>query len=118
MKRWIVLVTVAVAALANAPAALGASSSDTFLLIAEHPNIGTAANGDFVEVTVDGGSWFDASPRAVSATGDFTHKDPDGNVLGAGTWTATSLSASTSTGAGVSLRLVPTSVTTTCAEER
>jgi hypothetical protein len=91
MKRLIVLVLVAVAALASGPAAQSAQSSDTFLLIAEHENIGTAANGDSVEVTVDEGSWFDASPKAVSATGAFTHLDPDGNVLVAGTWTATSL---------------------------
>jgi len=91
MKRWIVLILVVLAAIVAAPAAQGASSPDTFLLIAEHPNIGTAANGDFVEVTVDEGSWFDASPKAVSATGTFTHHDPDGNILGGGTWTATSL---------------------------
>jgi hypothetical protein len=91
MKRWIVLVLVALAALAIGPAAQAASSPDTFLLIAEVPNIGTAANGDSVEVTVDEGSWFDASPMAVSATGAFTHLDANGKILGAGTWTATSL---------------------------
>jgi len=51
----------------------------------------TAANGDHVAVTVDEGSWFDASPKSVSATGEFTHFDANGNVHGAGTWTATSL---------------------------
>jgi hypothetical protein len=66
-----------------------AFSPDTFLLIAEQENIGTAANGDYVAVTVDDGSWFDASRRAVSASGDFTHFAPDGTVRGAGTWTAT-----------------------------
>jgi hypothetical protein len=91
MRRWIVLVLVIVGSIATAPAARAAFSPDTFLLIAEVENIGTAANGDSVEVTVDEGSWFDASPRAVSATGTFTHLDPDGNVRGAGTWTADSL---------------------------
>jgi hypothetical protein len=91
MKRLTVFVLVAIAAMAISPAARAASSADTFLLIAEHPNIGTAANGDSVVVTVDEGSSFDASPMAVSATGTFTHLDPEGNVLGSGTWTATSL---------------------------
>jgi hypothetical protein len=91
MRRWIVLVMVVVAALASAPTALAARSSDTFLLIAEEDNFGTAANGDNVAVTVEEGSWFDASPKSVSAAGDFTHVDADGNVRGAGSWTATSL---------------------------
>jgi hypothetical protein len=91
MKRWIAPMLVAVAAFAAMPAAQAAHSPDTFLLIAEEENIGTAANGDYVAVTVDEDAWFDASPKAVSATGEFTHFDADGNVQGAGTWTATSL---------------------------
>jgi hypothetical protein len=91
MRRWIVPMLVVTAALAAMPAARAANSSDAFLLIAEEENIGTAANGDYVAVTVDEGSWFDALPKAVSATGEFTHFDADGNVRGAGTWTATSL---------------------------
>jgi hypothetical protein len=91
MKRLFVPILVVTAALATMPAARAASSSDTFLLIAEEENIGTAANGDYVAVTVDEGSWFDALPKAVSATGEFAHFDADGNVRGAGTWTATSL---------------------------
>jgi hypothetical protein len=65
------------------------------------PNIGTAANGDSVEVTVDEGSWFDAFPSSVSATGTFTHLDPDGNVRGAGTWSADSLISYDYYGCGV-----------------
>ncbi len=91
MRRWIAPALVIAAVLAMTPAAQAAFSPDTFLLVAEEENIGTAANGDHVAVTVDEGSWFDASPRAVSATGDFTHFAPDGTVRGAGTWTATSL---------------------------
>jgi hypothetical protein len=82
---------VAVAAFAATPPAQAAHSPDTFLLIAEEENTGTAANGDHVAVTVDEGAWFDASPKSVSATGEFTHFDADGNVRGAGSWTATSL---------------------------
>ena len=91
MKRWIAPVLAIVAALAITPVARAASSPDTFLLIAEEENIETAANGDYVAVTVDEGSWFDASPKSVTATGDFTHFAADGGVRGAGTWTATSL---------------------------
>ena len=91
MRRWIVPVLVVAAALAATPVAQAAHSSDTFNLIAEEENTGTAANGDHVAVTVDEGAWFDASPKSVSATGEFTHFDSDGNVRGAGTWTATSL---------------------------
>ena len=91
MKRWIVPILVIVAALANAPAAHAAHSTDTFLLIAEEDNFATAPNGDYVAVTVDDGSWFDGSPKAVSATGDFTHFASDGTVEASGTWTATGL---------------------------
>src|SRR5438876_4098300 len=80
MKRWLVPVMVAVAALASATPAQAAHSSDKFLLIAEEDNFATAANGDSVAITVDEGSWFDGSPKAVSATGEFTHFDPNGNV--------------------------------------
>jgi hypothetical protein len=91
MRRWIAPMLVAVAAFATMPAAQAAHSPDTFLLIAEEENFGTAANGDHVAVTVDEGSWFDASPKSVSATGEFTHVGADGTVRGAGTWSATSL---------------------------
>ena len=91
MKRWVVPILVIVAALASAPPAQAAHSSDTFLLIAEEENFGTAANGDYVAVTVDEGSWFQGSPKVVSATGEFTHHANGGSVEGFGTWTATSL---------------------------
>ena len=91
MRRWIAPMLIAVAVFAAVPPAQAAHSRDTFLLMAEEENVGTAANGDHVAVTVDEGAWFDASPKSVSATGEFTHFDADGNVRGAGTWTATSL---------------------------
>jgi hypothetical protein len=91
MRRWIAPMLVAVAVFATMPAAHAAHSPDTFLLIAEEENFGTAANGDHVAVTVDEGSWFDASPKSVSATGEFTHVGADGTVRGAGTWSSTSL---------------------------
>jgi hypothetical protein len=91
MKRWITAAAVLAGALAMTPTAQAAHSTDTFLLIAEEDNFGTAADGDSVAVTVDEGSWFDASPKSISASGDFTHFDADGDVRGAGTWTASSL---------------------------
>jgi hypothetical protein len=90
-EALVVPILVIVASLASVPPAKAAHSSDTFLLIAEEENFGTAANGDYVAVTVDEGSWFQGSPKAVSATGEFTHHAADGSVRGAGTWTATSL---------------------------
>ena len=91
MRRWIAPMLVALAAFAMMPPAWAAHSPDTFLLIAEEENNGTAANGDHVAVTVDEGSWFDASPKSLSVTGEFTHFGPEGNVRAAGTWTATTL---------------------------
>src|SRR5262245_49430585 len=91
MKRWIAPILVISAVLANAPAAHAAHSTDTFLLIAEEENFGTAANGDYIAVTVDEGSWFDGGSKSVSASGESTHFDADGNMLATGTWTATSL---------------------------
>ncbi len=70
MRRWIVLVLIVVAALANAPVAQAAHSSDTFLLIAEQENIGTAANGDSVEVTVRRGLVVRRVPRGGLRDGD------------------------------------------------
>lgn len=91
MRRWIAPLLVGVAAMASTPAAHAAHSQDKFLLIAEEENIGTAANGDYVAVTVDEGSWFSSAGKTVSATGDFTHHAPNGDVRGAGTWNATKL---------------------------
>ena len=91
MKRWLVPILVIVAALASATPAQAAHSSDTFLLITEEENFGTAPNGDYIAVTVDEGSWFNGATKSVSATGESTHFDADGNMLAAGTWTATSL---------------------------
>jgi hypothetical protein len=91
MRRWIAPILVAAGIFAAMPAAHAAQSTDRFLLIAEEENIGTAPNGDHIAVTVDEGSWFQASPKALSVTGESTHLDSDGNVLAHGTWTATSL---------------------------
>jgi len=87
--RFALIVAVAaLLALAATPAVAG-STEGTFLLVMEAPNFGRAPNGDRVVVTGDGS--FSVHPKSVQASGEFTHLDPAGNVLGGGTWTATEL---------------------------
>ena len=90
MKRSLVLLLfVLVGGLFVSSPALAAHSTDTFLLIMEAPNFGAAPNGDHILVTGEGE--FSASPKSVSASGEFVHLDAEGNVFAEGTWTATSL---------------------------
>jgi hypothetical protein len=90
MKRSLVsLVSLLVVALLGPSPALAGHSTDTFLLIMEEPNVGAAPNGDHILVTGEGE--FTASPKSVTASGEFVHLDADGNVFAEGTWTATSL---------------------------
>lgn len=84
----IVTVAAALLALVATPARAG-NTQGTFLLVMEAPNFGRASNGDRVLVTGDGS--FSVHPKSVTASGEFTHLDPAGNVLGGGTWTATEL---------------------------
>ncbi len=84
----IVMVAAALLALAATPAVAG-NTRGTFLLVMEAPNFGRAPNGDRVMVT--GGGSFSLHPKSVTASGEFTHLDPAGNVRGGGTWTATEL---------------------------
>jgi hypothetical protein len=87
--RFALIVAVAgLLALVASPAHAG-STEGTFLLVMEVPNFGRAPNGDRVEVIGDGS--FSVHPKSVTASGEFTHLDPAGNVLGSGTWTATEL---------------------------
>src|ERR671925_2441421 len=90
MKRTLLLLTcVLMLGLLTASPALAAHSTDTFLLIMEAPNVGAAPNGDHILVTGEGE--FSASPKSVSASGEFVHLDADGNVFAEGTWSANSL---------------------------
>lgn len=90
MKRsLLLLVSALTVAMLGPSAARAAHSTDTFLLIMEAPNVGTAPNGDHIAVTGEGE--FSASPKSVSASGEFVHLDADGNVFAEGTWTAVSL---------------------------
>lgn len=90
MKRSLVLLTsVMVLGLIGSVPAQGAHTTGTFLLMLEQPNGATAPNGDQVEVTGEGE--FTVQPKSIEASGDFTHVDANGAVVGSGTWTATEL---------------------------
>jgi hypothetical protein len=71
-----------------APPAHAGSTTGTFLLFSGD-DVGRASNGDHVVVSGEG--TFSVHPKSVSASGAFTHLDPEGNVVGGGTWTATHL---------------------------
>src|SRR5438105_2509525 len=91
MSLRLLLVAVLVAALSGLPsaAASAAAGTESYELHLELPNVSRAPNGDQVAVTGDG--MFSVHPKSVSASGTFTHSDSQGNVRGAGTWTATDL---------------------------
>jgi len=89
-RRLGLLAGVVCAALIALPAsAAGSSATETYALVMEGAQTGTASNGDVVEIF--GGGIFQVNPKAVSAGGAFVHKDGSGAVLGGGTWTATEL---------------------------
>jgi hypothetical protein len=87
--RFALIVAVAALLTLVATPARAGSTEGTFLLVMEAPNFGRAPNGDRVVVTGEGS--FSLHPKSVQASGEFTHLDPAGNVLGGGTWTATEL---------------------------
>jgi len=92
-------------ALAIAPGgALAGSATQTFLLVAEAPNLGVAANGETIEITCVAGEHvcgsFSAHPKSIEASGEFEHFLADGTLFAAGTWTATELISYQSYGCG------------------
>lgn len=50
------------------------------------PVVSMASNGDTIEIKGQG--TLSIKPKSVTGGGTFVHKDPDGNVVGTGTWTA------------------------------
>ncbi len=89
MKRAFAFLMVVSAVLAGSiPAAQAGNTSGTFVLVSGD-DFGSAPNGDHVRVV--GGGTFSLHPESISASGIFTHFDPDDNILGGGTWTATEL---------------------------
>jgi hypothetical protein len=82
-------------ALALAPGALASSASQTFLLVAEAPNVGVAANGETIEITCESGAHvcgtFSVHPKSIEASGEFAHFLANGALFASGEWTATEL---------------------------
>lgn len=81
--------------------AFASSQTQTYALHMEVPQVSQAANGDVVSITGEG--LFSIHPKTVSANGNFTHSDSQGNVLGSGTWVATQLLSFQPYGCGVVL---------------
>ncbi len=53
------------------------------------PVISRASNGDTIEIR--GKGTLSIKPKSVTGGGTLVHKDPDGNVVGTGTWKAVKL---------------------------
>lgn len=99
------LATLMAGVLALGPgSALANSSSKTFLLVAEAPNVGVAANGETIEITCESGEHvcgtFSVHPKSINANGEFAHFLSNGSLLASGTWTATELISYQSYGCG------------------
>jgi len=103
MKRRSALLVFATAAalLAVAPGRAAAdpnNASGTWELHVEVPNVAMASNGDTLAIT--GMGVFSTHPKAVTASGAFTH-DVAGGGTATGTWTATDLLSFQFYGCGV-----------------
>jgi len=87
--------------------ALASSATQTFLLVAEVPNVGVAANGETIEITCVAGEHvcgtFAVHPKSIEASGEFAHFLADGTLFATGTWTATELISYQSYGCGEAL---------------
>ncbi len=53
------------------------------------PDVSVAPNGDTLEIT--GSGTISVHPKSATGSGEFSHFDADGNLLGGGTWEATEL---------------------------
>ena len=92
MRRLILLALALTAAVLLVPTiAVADSATHTYMLEMGEPNLGVAANGDQIAVTLTGESEFSVNPNSITAAGGFTHTDSGGNVEATGTWTATGL---------------------------
>src|ERR671936_454180 len=103
MKRLLapaLVLTLALFAFGSAPALADPNNeSATFQLHIEVPNVSQASNGDRVAIT--GGGVFSVHPKSVTASGNFTHTNSRGTVIGSGAWTATQLLSFEFYGCGV-----------------
>ena len=92
MRRLILLALALTAAVLLVPTVAAAdSATHTYMLEMGEPNVGVAANGDQIAVTLTGEAEFAVNPNSITAAGRFTHTDSSGNVEATGTWTATRL---------------------------
>jgi hypothetical protein len=84
--------------------AVAGSATQTFLLVAEAPNVGVAANDETIEITCEAGEHvcgtFSVHPKSIEASGEFAHFLADGSLFASGTWTATELISYQSYGCG------------------
>jgi hypothetical protein len=84
--------------------ASASSATETFLLVADAPNVGVAANGEMIEITCEAGDHvcgsFSVHPKSIEASGEFAHFLADGTLFASGTWTATELISYQSYGCG------------------
>jgi hypothetical protein len=100
MRRLTLIVLSLAAALVLVPtAAVADSTSHTYMLMMERPNLGSAPNGDQIAITGD--AEFSVNPKSGEGAGSFTHMNSSGTVLAQGTWRATGLLDYQSYGCGV-----------------
>jgi hypothetical protein len=107
--RWVRILSLAAfvsGALVLAPAAVLADSANhTYLLVAEHPNIGVAPSGDTIHISCAATEGvcgtFAVNPKSITASGEFQHFLPNGSLFATGTWTATQLISFHAYGCGV-----------------
>jgi hypothetical protein len=109
VRRALIIMLVVAFSLAGAMAASADSGSRTLTYLigtdflcglnpSACPAIAMAENGDTVEIT--GAGEFSIHPKSATGGGSFVHKDPDGNVLGGGSWAAVELLSFHSYGSG------------------
>jgi hypothetical protein len=92
MRRLILLALPLTAAVLLVPTIAAAySATHTYMLEMGEPNLGVAANGDQIAVTLTGEAEFSVNPNSTTAAGEFTHMHADGSPDVHGTWTATRL---------------------------
>jgi hypothetical protein len=104
--RILSLMAAVLGSLVLAPAAVFADSANhTYLLVAEHANIGVAPSGDMIHISCPATEGvcgtFAVNPKSIAAGGEFEHFLPNGSLYASGTWTATQLISFHAYGCGV-----------------
>jgi hypothetical protein len=98
MKKLLIITLVALGMIApaglSAPVAMADSGSAGYAFIlgeepVEGPDVAMAANGDTVAITGTGA--LSIHPKSANGTGEFTHRNANGDVVATGTWTVQQL---------------------------